>query len=117
MEVPLIGPCLASVRRDHPRLDRRMLRLEAVRRMIGVMVDDLMTETRARAASEGVASADDVRAMNRALVAFSDGLADDLAKLRAFPARADVPALSREPDPQRRSADPARAVRAVHGRT
>jgi dGTPase len=84
MEVPLIGPCLASVRRDHPRLDRRMLRLEAVRRMIGVMVDDLMTETRARAASEGVASADDVRAMNRALVAFSDGLADDLAKLRAF---------------------------------
>jgi dGTPase len=82
--VPLIGPCLSSVRADHPRLDRRMQRLEAVRRMIGVMVDDLMTETRARAAEEGVQSADDVRAMDRALVAFSAQLADDLAKLRAF---------------------------------
>jgi dGTPase len=83
-EVPLIGPCIASVRRDHPRLDNRMLRLEAVRRMIGVMVDDLIAETRARAAAHRVRSPDDVRAMDRALVAFSDPVADDLAKLRAF---------------------------------
>ena len=83
-EVPLIGPCIASVQRDHPRLDRRMQRLEAVRRMIGVMIDDVMDETRARAAASGVQSSDDVRAMDRALVAFSDARADELAKLRAF---------------------------------
>ena len=84
LDVPLIGPCIASVRRDHPRLDLRLQRLEAVRRMIGVMVEDLMTETRSRASSAGVQSSDEVRAMDRALVAFSGGLTDDLAKLRAF---------------------------------
>mgnify|MGYP001762825049 CR=1 FL=1 len=39
--VPLIGPMLAEVRRDWPTIDDRMLRIEAVRRMIGVMVEDL----------------------------------------------------------------------------
>jgi dGTPase len=82
--VPLIGPCIAAVQRDHPRLDRRMQRLEAVRRMIGVMIDDVLDETRARAAAAGVASSDDVRAMDKALVSFSEARGDELAKLRAF---------------------------------
>ena len=31
VDIPLIGPSIASVRRDYPELDARMLRLEAVR--------------------------------------------------------------------------------------
>ena len=80
--VPLIGPIIASVREDLPRLDDRMLRLEAVRRMIGAMVDDVMAETRSRA--EGLTSADDVRTLGRPLVAFSGDMVEDLARLRAF---------------------------------
>jgi dGTPase len=82
IEVPLIGPVIAAARRDHPRLDDRMLRLEAVRRMIGVMVEDVMAETRARA--EGLGSADEVRTLGRPLVSFSDDMVEDLARLRAF---------------------------------
>src|ERR1700729_34374 len=48
--VPLIGPIVTGVRIAHPGIDERLTRLEAVRRMIGAMVADVMTETRARAA-------------------------------------------------------------------
>jgi dGTPase len=83
-QVPLIGPIVRRASDDLPGLDPRLLRLEAVRRMIGAMVEDVMAETRRRAAQEGVGSADEVRAMTRALVAFSPDMAEDLARLREF---------------------------------
>jgi dGTPase len=82
--VALIGPILAGVRADHPGLDPRLLRLEAVRRMIGAMVDDVLAETARRARDFGVASADDVRALGGPIVAFSEPMAQALAELRAF---------------------------------
>ena len=84
VDVPLIGPAIASVRTDWPGIDDRMLRLEAVRRMIGAMVDDVLAETQARAEASGVASADAVRGLDHPLVSFSLGMAEDLARLRAF---------------------------------
>jgi dGTPase len=82
--VPLIGPVLRSVADDFPALDARLTRLEAVRRMIGEMVGDVMLETSRRAERAGVASPDDVRGLGSALVAFSAEMAEDLARLRAF---------------------------------
>jgi len=82
--VPLVGPSIASVRRDFPGIDVRMLRLEAVRRMIGVMVDDVIAETRRRAVAGGVDSPEAVRMLGAPLVAFSPDMAEDLARLRAF---------------------------------
>jgi dGTPase len=81
-DIPLIGPIIAGVQRDWPDLDDRMLRLEAVRRMIGAMVDDVLAETRRRA--EGVRSAEAVRTLGKALVAFSPEMTEDLALLRKF---------------------------------
>jgi dGTPase len=82
--IPLIGPIVIGVRADHPAIDERLTRLEAVRRMIGVMVADVMTETRARAADARVATPADVRTLGAALVAFSPDMSEDLARLRAF---------------------------------
>ena len=82
--VPLIGPILMGVRKDHPTLDDRLTRLEAVRRMIGAMIGDVLDETRLRAGHSRVASAADVRALGSALVAFSPSMSEDLARLRAF---------------------------------
>src|SRR3954470_9397717 len=48
-QVPLIGPHVETASRDYPKCDPGILRLEAVRRMIGAMVDDVLTETRRRA--------------------------------------------------------------------
>jgi dGTPase len=84
MDVPLVGPVLASVRADYPELDDRLTRMEMVRRLIGVMVNDVLAETLARVRAGGVASASDVRGLGGALVAFSAGVHEDLARLRAF---------------------------------
>jgi dGTPase len=84
IDVPLIGPILAAVKSERPDLEPRLTHLEAIRRMIGAMIDDVMGETLQRAAATGVGSADDVRALDHALVAFSPDMAEDLARLRAF---------------------------------
>ena len=81
---PLIGPIIRKTYDDLPGVEPRLLRLEAVRRMIGAMVDDVMAESRRRAVAAGVRSADEVRAMTGALIAFSPDMAEDLARLREF---------------------------------
>ncbi|RAK52369.1 deoxyguanosinetriphosphate triphosphohydrolase [Phenylobacterium deserti] len=83
-DVPLIGPHVISAERDYPDCDQRILRLEAVRRMIGAMVDDVLVETRRRAEVGHVKSAEDVRDLGHALVSFSREMVEDLGVLRAF---------------------------------
>ncbi len=83
-EVPLIGPVLHGVRKDWPDIDERMIRIEAVRRMIGVMVEDVLAETERRIEAGGIRSSEDVRMADRMLVAFSPGMLADLGVLRQF---------------------------------
>ena len=83
-EVPLIGPIVRALRAERPDLDRRMLRLEAVRRMIGAMVGDVIDQTRTNVAESRVDSAEAVRLLGAPLVAFSMGMAEDLGRLRLF---------------------------------
>ena len=83
-DVPLIGPILLGVRTDYPDLDDRLTRLEAVRRMIGAMIDDVLAETALRVADGKVTSPDRVRRLGKALVAFSPEMNEDLSRLRAF---------------------------------
>jgi len=83
-DVPLIGPVLHQVRGDWPHIDPRMTRMEAVRRMIGVMVDDVLAETERRLAAGNITAPGDVRSAGRTLVQFSDAMMADLGVLRAF---------------------------------
>ncbi|RYE74717.1 MAG: dNTP triphosphohydrolase, partial [Myxococcales bacterium] len=83
-DIPLIGPVLHEVRRDWPAIDARMLRLESVRRMIGVMVEDVLAETERRIEAAGIRSTEDVRTADRTLVAFSPTMLADLGVLRRF---------------------------------
>ena len=82
--VPLIGPHVASAWADYPDCDPGILRLEAVRRMIGAMVDDVLAETRRRAKAAKVSSPEAVRVLGHALVAFSRDMVEDLGQLRKF---------------------------------
>ena len=82
--VPIIGPILSEVRRDWPGIDDRMLRLEAVRRMIGVMVEDVLNETARRIEEDRIGSVEDVRTARRTLVDFSPALKAELGVLRRF---------------------------------
>jgi dGTPase len=84
MEVPLIGPVLKAAWDDFPEMDERMLRLEAVRRMIGVMVNDVIVQTKTAAAAAKVETAEDVRMLGRKLVSFSPDVTEDLSRLSSF---------------------------------
>ena len=84
LDVPMIGPAIRSVQKDWPTLNDRMLRLEAVRRMIGVMIADVLTETVRRLKEDNIRTPEDVRLAKRQMVQFSKGVYDDLTRLRAF---------------------------------
>lgn len=57
---------------------------EVVRSQIGVMVGDVIATASAAIDASGVASADDVRALGRPLIGFSDAVAADERALKAF---------------------------------
>lgn len=83
-EVPLIGPILKGTRADWPEAGDRMIRLEAVRRMIGAMVADVLAETERRLAEDNIRSNEDVRTAKRSLVGFSNDMLEELGVLRQF---------------------------------
>jgi len=83
-DVALVGPIFAAVRHSYPDLDQSRLVHEGVRRMIGAMVDDIITESRGRLTEAGCASADEVRALGRPVVAFSNEMAANDRSLKKF---------------------------------
>ncbi|HLI65732.1 MAG TPA: deoxyguanosinetriphosphate triphosphohydrolase [Caulobacteraceae bacterium] len=82
--VPLIGPILVALQAERPDLDEQLTRLEAVRRMIGAMVDDVLAQTERTLAEAAIDSAEDVRRLGHPLIAFSPDMAEDLGRLRLF---------------------------------
>ena len=84
MDIPLIGPALAEAKRDWPDLSLRMWRIEAVRRMIGAMIKDVLQETRQGLASHKITNVTEVRAHDQAFVRFSPHVLQGLTQLRAF---------------------------------
>ncbi len=83
-DIPLIGPVIAEVEGAHPGADPDRLIHGAVRRLIGRMVEDCLTETRARLARLAPHSADEVRALDQPIVAFSTELLAQEQDLRTF---------------------------------
>ena len=71
-----------AAERRFPAADRDALVRELVREQIGVMVNDVLDTTRANLG--GIGSIEDVRAAERALAAFSPGMAGEERKLKAF---------------------------------
>jgi dGTPase len=83
-DVPLVGPVLSAVARDYPGIERPLHIHETVRRMIGMMIGDMIEETRRRLADFQPKSADDVRRLGQPLVAFSDEMKANDRALKEF---------------------------------
>lgn len=84
LDIPLVGDVFRAVRNEHPVLDTQRTVYEAVRRLIGLWIDDLTNETQRRVEEYQPQSAADVRALPRPLVAFSDEFEAQQRALRAF---------------------------------
>ena len=83
-DVPLVGPVFADVRRIYPDLDRSRLIHESVRRLIGLMVDDLIAETSRRIEDTRPTNADDVRRAGQPTAAFSERMQANDRALKRF---------------------------------
>ncbi len=83
-EVPWVGAVIDEVRSAHPGLEPVRTTHECVRRLIDMMVADLLAETRGRLAAARPRSVEDVRAHDGALVGFSEAMRIQDKQLKAF---------------------------------
>jgi dGTPase len=83
-EVPMIGRVLATVERDYPGLEESRLIAEMVRRLIGVLVDDLVWQSQGLLKAAAPTSVEEVRAHGASLVGFSEEMRRAQAELRTF---------------------------------
>ncbi|MEQ9144909.1 MAG: deoxyguanosinetriphosphate triphosphohydrolase [Parvibaculaceae bacterium] len=84
LAVPLVGDIFREAFDASPTVERGRVVQEAIRALIGSMVNDLIGETRRRLEASGAASAAEVRALDRPLAAFSEGMRENDAALKAF---------------------------------
>ncbi len=82
--LPIIRDCFAEVDTKYPNLDPLRRRHEALRRVFGVMVENVLITSRARLAAAGAQSAQDIRGLDAPVIQFSDGLFADLKQIREF---------------------------------
>jgi dGTPase len=82
--VPIIEAIIAGIDHDVPGLDDTRRAHEIVRRLITVGIEDVVAETRARAAVLAPRSAEDVRAASRPVVGFSAAMEQGDAAIKGF---------------------------------
>jgi len=82
--IPLVGPVFADVKQAYPGIETSRLIHEAVRRLIGLMVHDLVKETNERLKQLAPKSAEDVRLAGFPVVQFSEDMRAHDKTLKAF---------------------------------
>jgi len=80
----LVAPAYEDVTSRHPNLERSRFIHEVIRRMIGTMVEDLLTETRRRLEALAPGTPDDIRQAGAPVAAFSEALMDANLELKTF---------------------------------
>ena len=83
-ELPVVGRVFTDVADHHPGLDESRLTHESVRRLISLMINDVLDETRRRLKHANPCSADDIRRLGHPAVAFSEPLENAQRALKAF---------------------------------
>lgn len=83
-ELPVIGPAFAEVDRLHPGLDRMRRRHEALRRVFGVMVEDVIAVAQNRLTGLQPRSAQEIRDMDGPIIRFSKPLYQNIKAIKAF---------------------------------
>ncbi|MHA7876295.1 deoxyguanosinetriphosphate triphosphohydrolase [Roseivivax sp.] len=83
-ELPLVREAYAEVDRAYPATDATRRRHEALRRVFGYMVGDLIDTSRAALLASGANHPQEIRELGRPVISFSNGLWADLKEIRAF---------------------------------
>jgi dGTPase len=82
--LPIVGDAFAEVDQLYPDLDPTRRSHEALRRVFGVMVSDVIATSRTILSENKVMTADDIRHLGKPVVQFSNTLWHDLKVIREF---------------------------------
>jgi dGTPase len=84
MELPVTGPAFEEVDRLYPGLEKMRRRHEALRRVFGRMVEDVIAVAQNRLAAAPPKSVDEIRHMGTTVIRFSKPLYQELKAIRSF---------------------------------
>ena len=84
IDLPVTGPAFAEVDRIYPGLDPMRRRHEALRRVFGRMVEDVIAVAQGRLDAAQPKSVDDIRHMGTTIIRFSKPLFQELKAIRSF---------------------------------
>jgi dGTPase len=84
MELPVTGPAFAEVDALYPGLEKMRRRHEALRRVFGRMVEDVIAVANIRLEAAQPKSVDEIRAMEGTVIRFSKPLYQELKAIRSF---------------------------------
>ena len=84
MELPVTGPAFAEVDAIYPGLDKMRRRHEALRRVFGRMVEDVIAVAQGRLDAAQPASVEEIRHMGTTVIRFSKPLYQELKAIRGF---------------------------------
>jgi dGTPase len=83
-ELPLLDGCFARVDAKYPDLNYYRRRHEALRRFFGVLVEDVLAQSKRNFAELDAQSVEEIRGAGRAMVQFSPEVWTDLKVIRKF---------------------------------
>ncbi|UZD92226.1 deoxyguanosinetriphosphate triphosphohydrolase [Cognatishimia activa] len=83
-KLPVIGEAFAEVDSRYPGLSQNRRKHEALRRVFGVMVADVIDTSRGLLKDSGATSVEDIRGFGAPVIAFSDGFIEQLNVIRKF---------------------------------
>ena len=83
-DLPLVREALVEVDQRYPSLDLYRRRHEALRRVFGAMVEDVITESRTRLSAGSFASVEDIRRYGAPIIQFSDEMVGALREIKSF---------------------------------
>lgn len=84
LDLPIIRESFRSVDRQWPDLEQTRRRHEALRRVFGVMVEDVLAETQGNLNRTGPESLADLQGLDAPVVMFSETMASDIATIKSF---------------------------------
>lgn len=84
MELPVTGPAFEEVDRLYPGLEKMRRRHEALRRVFGRMVEDVIAVAQNRLAAAQPRSVEEIRHMGTTVIRFSKPLYQELKAIRSF---------------------------------
>ena len=84
LDLPVVGDIFASVVQRFPDVGASLQRHEAIRDLIGYMVNDCLIESRRRLKEAKVESVDDIRALTYPVVSFSQTMSEVDRNLKRF---------------------------------